>query len=253
MPQALTTFTNNLKSENLILRQCSGYGIAQIMKLHAESFVQNDVSSVVSALVDLINRPDAREEDNIGGTENALFALGTMAMLPTYRVLPQQTMTDVTSMWLQGMPLREDEQEAKWATMHLASACESWDASIMGGANCANLGHVLRIIAEVIIDANKKKDEDDVILAHPATVNRLRACVKTMQQRSVPQEILSAAFNQLEPSSNKSYTRLARSNCRRLFVLSHNIYKNILNLHNFSAGECRESLCAYAWPRLSPS
>ena len=197
MPQALATFTNNLKSENLILRQCSGYGIAQIMKLHAESFVQNDVSSVVSALVDLINRPDAREEDNIGGTENALFALGTMAMLPTYRVLPQQTMTDVTSMWLRACPYARMSKKRNGPQCTLLLHAKAGTPALWVVLNCANLGHVLRIIAEVIIDANKKKDEDDVILAHPATVNRLRACVKTMQQRSVPQEILSAAFNQL--------------------------------------------------------
>jgi hypothetical protein len=197
VPQALATFTGNLASDNLVLRQCSGYGIAQITKLHAETFVQGDLASVVSALVQLINRPDSRDDDNIGGTENALFALGTIATLPHYRALPQQTVADVTSMWLRGMPLREDEQEAKWATMHLASACESWDPSIMGGATFANLGQVLRIIAEVIIDAKKKKDEDDIILAHPATVERLRACIKTIQQRGVPEEVLSSAFGQL--------------------------------------------------------
>ena len=186
VPHALSIFTSNLTSDNLVLRQCSGYGIAQITKLHAEAFVQSDVASVVSALVALVNRPDARDEDNIGGTENALFALGTIATIPSYRALPQQTMAHVTSMWLQGMPLREDETEAKWATLHLASACESWDASVLGGAACANLPHVLRIIAEVMIDANKKKDEDDIIIAHPATVKPCCLCQDYSAERCAP-------------------------------------------------------------------
>lgn len=194
---ALGVFMANVHSENNVLRQCSSYGLAQIVKLHGEALMQSgQVGALLDALTAVINREDAKDDDSVGGTENALFALGVIATLPVYRSLPE--VQQATSMWLQSMPLKEDELEAKYCSLRLAEACEAWDLSVVGQAG-ANLSHVLRVTAELLINAQKKKDEDEFALAHPSVVQRLAACAKGISggANGVSSEVVAAAYASL--------------------------------------------------------
>lgn len=205
VPTALTVFIHNVNSDNNVLRQCSSYGLAQIVKHHADALtsVPGGLGGFVDALMVMVNREDAQDEDSVGGTENALFALGVLATSPQYRSsgptpLPLAQVEQATSLWLHSMPLKEDELEAKYCSLRLAEACEQWDMSVVGPAG-SNLPHILRVTAELILDSKKKKDDDDFALAHPSVVQRLAVCAKGISggAHGVPEQTVAAAYAQL--------------------------------------------------------
>ena len=78
IPEVLPTFLQNIStSENEIVRQSSSYGIAQIIAKFPTVFLQfPQAQECIQGLINLVNLPQARDEDNIGATENALWALG---------------------------------------------------------------------------------------------------------------------------------------------------------------------------------
>ncbi len=205
---ALSVFMANVHSDNNVLRQCSSYGLAQVVKLHAEALLSSgQMAALLQALNTIIGREDAKEDDSVGGTENALFALGVIATLPAYRALPE--VQQATSLWLQSMPLKEDELEAKYCSLRLAEACETWDVSVLGHAG-ANLSHVLRVTADLIIDSEKKRDDDDFALAHPSVVQRLAACAKGISggANGVSSEVVASAYASLGAEQQQALAKV---------------------------------------------
>jgi hypothetical protein len=181
------------------------------MKHHTDACLQwcgGDMTAVLSALVAMISREDARDEDSIGGTENAVFALGVIATSSAFRSLPQ--LAQVTQMWLQSLPLKEDELEAKYSALQLTEAIEKWDGSVVGGDSCANLAQVLRIAAELMVDAGKKKDDDEFALAHPSVLQRLSVCVKGISSgaNGVSEAVLKGAYGQLEAEHQQALAQV---------------------------------------------
>lgn len=86
IPQVLPTFLQNItSSDNEVVRQCSCYGIAQIIVKFPTVFLQaSQAQECIQGLINLVNIPQARDDDNIGVTENALFALGNLLTMPEY-------------------------------------------------------------------------------------------------------------------------------------------------------------------------
>lgn len=79
IPQTLDTFLANLSSDHPVLRQSSAYGIAQAIRF-APELCAGQLSEIVSALMDVVACDEAKEEENEGTTENALFALGIILL-----------------------------------------------------------------------------------------------------------------------------------------------------------------------------
>ena len=110
-------------------------------------------NAFVSELVAIITHPEAREDDREGVTENALFTLGSIATLPTYREAQyglQATPAQLSSLWLKNLPLKTDEQIAKLAHCQLCSAVERGDVAVLG-EGMANLPELMRIFSEILV------------------------------------------------------------------------------------------------------
>jgi hypothetical protein len=75
IPQTLDIFLSNISSDHPVLRQSSVYGIAQSIRF-APELCAGQLHDIVSALVCVVTSEEAKEEENEGTTENALFALG---------------------------------------------------------------------------------------------------------------------------------------------------------------------------------
>ena len=199
IPQALTAFSRGMLSEELVLRQSSVYGIAQAARM-APQLVAPFLSTLIPHLMALVTDPSAGEEDNEGVTENGLFAIGTILSNPAYRtyswggVLPAQ----VASVWLRGLPLKADVQEAKLAHAQLCSLAERGDASVLGDDHC-NLSELMRIFSLALLAADKeaeKKDDDIVLLTHPITLQRIRSLARQYTQELDIQQ-LKAVYGHL--------------------------------------------------------
>ena len=109
---------------------------------------------------------------------------------------------DVSSfapLWLTGMPLREDEFEAKHASLSLVTALESKSDLVLGDLNT-----LLRVCSDILISTAKRIDEDHYHLAHPDVITRLIAIVKSIGDGTYgfPDEAVQAAFGALDENQN---------------------------------------------------
>ena len=210
--QCTNQFLENVAtSGNNVLRQCSAYGLAQIIRLHQDvllNALSGDISCIANGLLALSSREDANDDDNEGATENAVFGLGILVTSPTFRpcvssIKSSASLMQMTKSWLHGLPLRADAIEAKHSTHLLCNALEVADVNIFGGSQFTNLPDILRILAEVLNQAQKMacapaENDSEVIFAHPVTVQRALHAVKSIASGvSVPPEIAQQAFGSL--------------------------------------------------------
>jgi len=190
----LPLFLQNLSSDDNVLRQSSSYGIAQICK-EAPAFAAANLRNIIPALMTLIQSPEARDSDNEGTTENALFALGCLigSAAPTLKDPVAWAGVDrsqVGETWLKGLPLMADESEAKSAHHQLCNAIDTMDATVLG-EQMSRLSDVVRVLASVLV-STKTHGKDDTALATPATVQRMQL-IASQIRTMVPADQLTAS------------------------------------------------------------
>ena len=196
IPNALNAFIKGSKSDDLVLRQSSVYGIAQAARA-APQIIGPQLTVIMPLLVALVTDPTASEDDNEGATENGIFALGTILSNPMYRNYPWGGLVpeQVGSLWLKGLPLRADEKEAKLASYHLCDLVEKGDASVLGQQQC-NLPELFRVFSEVVLSVTPNivqgiDNASSYPLAHPETVQRIRALIKQLTSGRDPASLRS--------------------------------------------------------------
>lgn len=213
----LPVLLRNSQSEHVTLRQCSVYGIAKACCV-APELIKDYLVPVINCIMEMIDDPLADEEEKVGATENAIFALGAICTNPIYREAIATAskedrangatainISNFMSRWLTHLPLKNDEQEAKMAHKLLCDVIEQNDSVVMGD-NFSNLKEILRIIAEVLessspyvtpyssptktvwSDINSPQsmasspsrcsNPDDESLAHPSTIIRMQAIIR---------------------------------------------------------------------------
>ena len=223
IPSLVSTFLHNAKSNNKLLRQCSVYGLAKAI-LAAPHLLIPHLGGVTAGLIAVLNTcaepeegeevPEEDEEDESGGDnegtfENAVFALGTLGCDPRYRdaiaAMGAGSVEHLVSTWLQRLPLRTDETQAKAASKQLCDAIERNDAYVLG-QDGANLPEIVRILAEVLqnaasvaASATQVSESSVTVLAHSVTANRMRAIVQSMLASANSNVVLSAALSSLTP------------------------------------------------------
>ena len=206
VPHALTSFCRGMRSDDSVLRQSSVYGMAQSARM-APQAIGPILETLMPQLVTLISDPTAGDEENVGVTENGLFALGTILHNPAYRthswgqVLPGV----VGSIWLKGMPLRADEQEAKMSNSQLCDLAEKGEEAVLGSNYC-NLPELLRIFSEVLLATSPSlvKDNETVhTLAHPETVQRMRTLSRQLLQ-SCSADVIKHAYSNLTTAQQEA-------------------------------------------------
>ena len=84
IPQTLSSLYNNLTSEDTILQQSSVYGIGQSIKVAPQS-IASDFANILQSLMNIIQHPEAKDDERGGSTENALFAIGSILCNPSFR------------------------------------------------------------------------------------------------------------------------------------------------------------------------
>lgn len=219
IPSLLSTFMNNAKSTHKQLRQCSVFGLAKTI-LVAPNMVAPHLSSVIASLIDVLNAcaepeegdevPEDEEEDDSGGDaegtfENSVYALGTIASDLRYRdtvvAMGPGSVEHLVNTWLTRLPLRTDEQQAKSASKQLCDCVERNDAYVLG-KDGANITEIVRILAETLqstIPPANGSESTETVLAHPITVNRIRAIVQGMLNSAGSNTAVAAALSALTP------------------------------------------------------
>jgi len=73
------------------------------------------MAQVVGHLVALISRPDAKDEDSLLVTENAVAALGTLCVSPALAEAVDRS--QLLPLWLSHLPLREVRNHAGYIVL----------------------------------------------------------------------------------------------------------------------------------------
>lgn len=216
--QLIPVLIQNTKSDNNILRQSSTFGIAKAI-IVAPHIISRQLQHVVTALLELINSPEANEEDNEGTTENAIFGIGSICTIPIYKdIILAHNIIDrsqLINIWLRKLPLKADEQESKASTKQLCDIIESNDQVVMG-ENCSNFTEIVRIIAEVHknneIQSNNNNNKDDAVtLAHPETLTRMQNILKYFTSiDGAAKEQIQIAYQSLSPESQVTLNNILK-------------------------------------------
>eukprot|EP01038_Epipyxis_sp_PR26KG_P010303 gene10303-13849_t len=206
IPTLIPVLLNNFNSDHLILKQSSVYGVAKACSV-APTIIASMLDQVLPAFINVLNDPQASDEDNEGTTENATFAIGIICSNPIFRAVIQSSnnninLNELAGEWMKKLPLRADEQEAKAAHLALCDMVEKNDLFITDN----NLSDILRIFAEILSTASANEstsgqsiDDEKMNLAHPVTLQRMQSILKQLAANSsanpMKKDQLQNAFN----------------------------------------------------------
>lgn len=208
IPQTLTILLKNVSSKSSLLRQCSTYGIAVALRSCPDACVPA-VGSILSTLGEIISSASARDEDNVGTTENALFALGTLCTRPEYRTVVGGNLENMVGLWLSRLPLCADERQAKTVHRELCSAIESGDSAVLG-AGYKNIPEIMRTLSAVCDHESKRLssgNDESPCIAHEQTIQRIKSIFKVFGGASDPSlvQLVQSAFAGLSPDLQSSF------------------------------------------------
>ena len=130
---------SNLANEEPELRQVCVYGINQIAK-HAPQYFGQQCQQALQQCVQIVTAANAADDENVFVTENAVSALGTIAVGHAAPADQPQLL----ALWLSKLPLREDEEEARVVHCQLADWLEQGNPHLL-----ANRPRVLEIVTQL--------------------------------------------------------------------------------------------------------
>jgi hypothetical protein len=186
----LPVFVRNLAAEDITLRQCSIYGIAKVVE-HArdQPCTAALVPAVLPQLVELIQRPGARDDEHDCCTENAISAVGKICLFHADKCDPAALLP----LWLSWLPLKVDEIEAKVMHAQLVRYMEAGDPNVVSEAS---LPALLRAVSGALGGGVEDEEEEGADLLEDETREKMVVCLKGMLA-SVPPAAMQAAFGSL--------------------------------------------------------
>jgi len=142
------------------------------------------VNASLEAISKCIMYPDARSDENVYATENAISAAGKLCQfhsgsLDVNMVLP---------MWVHQLPVKEDDIESKLVYKQFIHFVKTYPHVIVQNTP-ERIGKLLEIISECFLN------ED---LCEPETLVEMKALLVSLQH-SVPADVLSCTFEKLNP------------------------------------------------------
>ena len=168
------------------IRQSCVYGLGRTAE-HRQTDFKPHVQDAVSIVLRIIQDPEARSEENLMATENAVGALGKFLEFHQDCVDPS-----AGSLFIQHLPLIEDEEEAKVVHPQLVRFVSSNDPRILGQANC-NIPKILEILVKIIGHGPKLVKQEDL----PAIV----ALAK--QLNGIAPGVLDSCVSSLKPKQQE--------------------------------------------------
>ncbi|KAL4539354.1 hypothetical protein Ndes2437B_g02265 [Nannochloris sp. 'desiccata'] len=124
------------------------------LNIVSDGFRQHAGPAVTSILA-IIQAPDARSEDNLSATENAVSALGKVL-----EFLPDCIDPGMGALYVQNLPIEEDEIEAKVVHAQLLRLLRASDPRILGENN-AHLPKLVEVIVRVLAKGKALIEDED--------------------------------------------------------------------------------------------
>lgn len=185
---ALLGINDTTNGQDITLKQVSLYGVAQIARYAPGASVIPQAERLVNMLVNISNVPKD-EADNAAIVENGVSALASLTLIgsaPLGKSMDPARKNTITSIFLDQLPLREDESEAKFCHSGLCDLVQNGQVLVT-----TETERLLRIIGEVF---SHVADGEDI--ASPETQSRL-AEILVKIQNEVPPDRIQDAFGSL--------------------------------------------------------
>jgi hypothetical protein len=163
------------------LRQVAAYGIGAIAMQHPD-LIARISGALVQELDRVVSDEAAQDEENIFATENAISAIGKIA-------LRGKLARDTDPTWVsfvKCLPLREDPVEARFTNAMLVSEVQRGNKALCNGEG---LVHVARIFTSVLVGAAGGGAEEDR-LAVEDTLQGIRRMLPDMVRKAGVDAIL---------------------------------------------------------------
>ena len=144
VPAVLPAFLEYASDESAEVRQAAAYGLG-VLAQHCSSSTFNELSQQQAAarLLQIIESPDAFNDENSSASDNAVSALGKLCRR-------SDTISAVaTPRWLQSLPLRSDRDEARAVHCMLIELCEATDVHLLGSSN-ERLPHIIVVFGQIL-------------------------------------------------------------------------------------------------------
>jgi hypothetical protein len=189
--QVLPQLLQGSADQDAGVRQSCVYGLGRTAE-HRQADFKPHAQNAVNIVLAIINDSDARSEDNIAATENAVGALGKFLEFHPEFVDPS-----AGTVFIQNLPLTEDVEEARVVHPQLIRFVSSNDPRILGQSN-SNLPKIMEILVKVLGHGEKLLGVEDI----PAAV----ALVK--QLNTVIPGALDQALGDLRPKQQEAIVAL---------------------------------------------
>jgi hypothetical protein len=178
---------NYLGDSSAEVRQAAAYGCGIMAQFGGETFAEA-CKEAMPRLALIVANPEARGEDNISATENAISAVGKIIKFNPNCV----NLDETVPVWLSWLPIWEDKDEMESVYGYLCELLESNSPAALGPQG-SNLPHIVRVIAEIFAR--------NVLAETSPTKPRLVTLLRMIQAND---QLFQSCFVQLSPELQQS-------------------------------------------------
>ncbi|KAI9303801.1 armadillo-type protein [Cunninghamella echinulata] len=140
----LQAMLNGLADPTGEVRQASAYGIGVCAQFGGPQYA-DACAAALDPLFTIIKAPNARDEDNVMITENAISAVSKICQFNGSKI----DVNSVLSAWVDTLPITNDDQEAPIVYTYLLNLLEAHHPSILGPNN-ANIPSLVKTFTEAL-------------------------------------------------------------------------------------------------------
>merc|ERR1719278_2069592 len=175
-----------LTDEQAEVRQAAAYGCGVMGQFGGPGFAQW-CKEAIPRLVQVIQAPDSREQENVNPTENAISAVTKILKWNQGAI----NVDEVLPVWLSWLPVVEDVDESPYVYGYLCDLIEA-NHPIILGQNNSNISRIIAIFAEAFS-----------VEALPATNDVHKRMVNITRQVQGNAQVFDACVNGLTPTQQQ--------------------------------------------------
>jgi importin-5 len=157
----------SLSSSSADLRQASSYGVGVAAKFGGPNYTEFCIASLPH-LVNMINSPEAKHEENLLATENAIAALGKI--ISTYKDSGRFDTNALITSFVASLPITEDSEEAPETYMLLLDLIEAQHPIV---ANQSQIPQLVRILTSVLCIPS-------LLAKNPELLQKMQTCLRSI-------------------------------------------------------------------------
>ncbi|KAJ2465151.1 importin subunit beta-3, partial [Coemansia sp. RSA 2322] len=135
------------------LRQAAAYGVGVMAQFGGDAYADFVARVALPVLLAEVQRSDARAQENVYATENAVAAIAKVLRFAASRVADAQR---VLCAWFAALPVCNDEDEAPAAYEFLLHVLREQPDAVLGPGNsdAQALRHLVKVVAEALAACN---------------------------------------------------------------------------------------------------